>query len=294
MNTSGAGAPTRNERAAVADLKLLVVDWDFFFPNPAMAADPTEEAVMYAWDHSEAPFYLGPVVWSNRASGFIQNGMELPRCEGYEGFWDRFKFNEDGVSVIYGDSNLHAGRILPSSVGMAEDYDTEDRWHTVSLWDAHHDAGYKSTGSYEEWEATGRVSCEDWMLVHHGLGSRLQVTYPAWRGEVGTVEPEPLVPVERRVDDGTDPDDWYDAVYVCRSGCWVPPWCDDQFTEFMEQAPSPWPTLLDPEEYVHPRPDCRDQAQQSATVRELMDEIAAGGGISPEALARLRAAGEAS
>lgn len=276
------------------ELKLLVVDWDFFFPNPAWSADPTEESLLYLWDHKEAPFYLGPVVWGARASSFIRNGMELPQVAGWEGFWNRFKFNEDGVSVIYGDSNLHAGRILPSSLGMDEEYGV-NHWHTVSLWDAHHDAGYKSTGSYEEWDATGKVSCEDWMLVHHGHGSRLQVTYPAWRRKVGHVEPEPLVPVERRVDDGTDPDDWYDAVYVCRSGAWVPPWCDDQFTEFLAQGPDSYPTLMDPETWVHPRPDGLDLADKEVSARELMDQIAAGGGaINAEALERWRAGREAS
>lgn len=278
-----------------AELKLLVVDWDFFFPNPAWSAEITEESMLYLWDHKEAPFFLGPVVWGNRATTFIRNELELPRCQGYEGFWDRFKFNEDGVSVIYGDSNLHAGRLLPSSLGLDEEYETEDRWHTVSLWDAHHDSGYKSTGSYEAWDATGRVSCEDWMLVHHGHGSRLQVTYPAWRKVVGQVEPEPLVPVDRRVDDGTDPEDWYDAVYVCRSGAWVPPWCDDQFTEFMDQAPDSWPTLMDPEDWVHPRPDGLDLARQSVAASELRDQLLTPGGqLDTEALERWRAGQEAS
>lgn len=270
------------------ELKLLVVDWDFFFPNPAHTADPTEEAMLYLWDHREAPAYLGPLVWSGRAAAFLRNGMELPRARDYEGFWDRFKFNEDGVPVMYGDSNLHAGRILPSTFQMDEDYDLEhDRWHTVSLWDAHHDSGYKSTGSYEKWQATGMVSCEDWMLVHHGHGSRLQVTYPAWMGGL-SVEREPLVPVERRLDDGSDPDDWYDAVYICRSGAWVPPWCDDQFTEFLDAAPNAWPVLLDPEEWVHPRPDGVTEAHQHAEAGALFDGLSAGGGISRELVEELR------
>lgn len=272
-----------------AELKLLVVDWDFFFPNPAWSAEITELSMMYLWDHKEAPFYLDTVVWANRASGFLRAGMDLPYAQGYEGFWDRFKFNEDGVSVVYADSNLHAGRLLPSSFGMDEEYGV-NHWHTVSLWDAHHDSGYKSTGSYEEWEKTGKVSCEDWMLVHHGHGSRLQVTYPAWRKAVGQVEPEPLVPVDRRVDDGTDPDDWYDAVYVCRSGAWVPPWCDEQFDEFLAQAPDSYPMLIDREGWTQPRPDCLAEAQRGVRLGELRDEIMPGGVINTEALERWRGA----
>jgi hypothetical protein len=269
-------------------LNLLVVDWDYFFPNPAYAANPTEESLMYLWDHAEAPAYLSPLVWSGRASAFIRSGMELPRAEGYEGFWNRFRFNPDGVSVLYGDSNLHAGRIMPSSLGLDEEYETADAWARVTLYDAHHDSGYKSTGTLEEWRATGKVSCEDWMLVHHDAGSRLEVRYPTWRREVGQVEPEPLVPVDRQIDDGRDPDVEYHAVYVCRSGAWVPPWCDDQFTEFMDQAPCPWPTLMDPEAWVHPRPDALAEAHQHATAADLFDRLTAGGGLDPAVAEELR------
>jgi hypothetical protein len=275
-----------------AELKLLVVDWDFFFPNPAMRAEPGPDSLMYLWDHREAPFYLSAVCWGGRASAFLRHGMELPRCEGYEGFWDRFRFNEDGVSVLYGDSNLHAGNILPSSLGLDEEYGV-NHWHTVSLWDAHHDSGYNKTRSYEEWKKTGRVSCEDWMLVHYGHGSRLEVTYPAWRQAVGRVEPEPLVPVDRRVDDGTNPDVWYDAVYVCRSGAWVPPWCDDQFSEFLAAGPDSYPTLVEWEGWEHPRPDGLDIARNDVAARERLDQLMGlDGRIDKEALERWQAGRE--
>jgi len=177
--------------------------------------------------------------------------------EGWENFWDRFTF-ADEPDFLYGDSNLHAGLLVPTSFGW-----DAPAWNTVSLWDAHHDCGYRNnTGSFEEWKARGVLSCEDWMLAHFQRGSTLEVIHPAWRQRVGRVEPEPLVPVERRVDDGTNSDRVYQAVYVCRSGAWVPPWCDDQFTQFIELAPDPWPMEVPGNEWVHPRNDVMQEADR--------------------------------
>ncbi|ONK13107.1 hypothetical protein [Streptomyces sp. MP131-18] len=247
-------------------LNLLVVDWDFFFPNPTLSADLGHNAVLYLWDHSEAPIFQTAVVWAPRAAAFQRNGLELPMTEGWENFWRRFHFSE-GVTVLYGDSNLHAGRIFPTTFGW-----DQPAWGTVSLWDAHHDCGYKRTISFEEWQARGVLSCEDWMLAHYGRGSTLEVIYPEWRKRVGTVEPEPLVPVDRRVDDGTTIDRPYHAVYVCRSGAWVPPWCDDQFSQFIEGAPDSWPTEIPGNEWVHPRPDVLQEARQQIRNWEQLQE----------------------
>lgn len=258
--------------------KLLVVDWDFFFPTPGMSTrfEDFASPLLYLWDHKETPFHTSPMVWANRASGFIQNELELPRVAGWEGFWGRFTLDDGGVPVLYGDSNLHAGRIMPSTFGMDEEWDLPDVWETVTLYDAHHDSGYDGTGSFEAWKARGVLTCEDWMLRHYDAGTRcLEVRYPQWRGEVGTIEPAPLIPVDRRIDDGSTPDHTYDAIYVCRSGAWVPPWCDEQFTEFMEAAPGLYRSLVSGEEddWEHPRPDPLSMARDQVRLYNLRDNI---------------------
>ncbi|MFC4328364.1 hypothetical protein ACFPC0_11050 [Streptomyces andamanensis] len=263
---------------------LLVVDWDFFFRNPSYAADlGVEEGdlMLYLWDHAESPVYtFGPIatqVWAERASGFLKSDMPLPMATNWENFWSRFRFDEYDVPVYYADSNLWAGKIMPSSLGWdLEDQGLRDAWATVSLYDAHHDCGYKNTGSFEEWQAKDRISCEDWMLAHHEQGSRLEVTYPAWRKEIGQVEPEPLVPVKRRVDDGTTEDRVYHAVFVCRSGAWVPPWCDGQFTEFLHAGPNMHPTRMMDELWEHPRADVLGQARQDLEARKRVEARIAG------------------
>lgn len=34
-----------------------------------------------------------------------------------------------------------------------------------------------------------------------------------------------------------DPRMEFDAVSICRSGAWVPAWCDEQFVEFVKSCP---------------------------------------------------------
>lgn len=201
---------------------LLVIDWDYFFPQPLDGGDYTRDlAGLYDWSHAESPFMID-AIWPLRAAGFIERGLPLPRCEGYKGFWDRFTIAR-GTRLMYADSNSYATLLRPSQDG---------RWDSVWLFDAHHDCGYR--GTLDQWRRTETVSCEDWMVTHAELGSALHVRYPPWKTRAMAVEPEPLVPVDRCMDDGAPIPVTFDAVFLCRSGAWVPPWCDDQFVDMIE------------------------------------------------------------
>ncbi len=246
---------------------LLVVDWDFFFKNPWQGADFTQydpqHLELYDWTHREAPFFVD-TIWSSRASDFLRAGIELPKCDGQYGFWERFKLDPDAV-MLYGDSNLHGGRLVPRTFGY-----TGKKWKHVSLWDAHHDSGYH--GTIEEWRCRATLSCEDWMLVHYDKGSQLDVTYPPWRTKVEGIEQGPIVPVKRRIDDGTNPARTYHVVYVCRSGAWVPPWCDDQFQDFLNAFPG-FAQEVPGNQWTQPRADVIEAATFIAQgVEALMEQ----------------------
>ncbi|MBW3709793.1 hypothetical protein DTB58_39300, partial [Streptomyces griseus] len=73
--------------------RLLVVDFDFFFHNPLEGAEAAHrgDPLLYDWGHAETPF-LQEDIWTFRAEDFIRAGTSLPRCEGLDGFWDRFTF----------------------------------------------------------------------------------------------------------------------------------------------------------------------------------------------------------
>ena len=70
-------------------------------------------------------------------------------------------------------------------------------------------------------------------LLHKTVITELHHRYPVWRTAAFELEPEPVVPVDRAFDDGTVPPVVFDAVFVCRSGAWVPPWHDQAFIDFV-------------------------------------------------------------
>ena len=90
-----------------APARLLVVDFDFFFPNPLDAgATDTEALRLYDWGHAETMVHRERI-WPVRAGAFAAEGVPLPRCEPTAGFWDRFTFDTDLLLVA--DSNAYAG-----------------------------------------------------------------------------------------------------------------------------------------------------------------------------------------
>lgn len=204
------------------------------------------------------PLFFTDWVWPFRAEAFYRAGITPPRCEDLDGFWDRFTFTEPEPPLFYADSNLFAGRVTPAHYALFDGAATT--WREVHLFDAHHDSGYPhedGPATFEQWRTMGQYSCEDWMLIHHAAGSRLTLTYPAWRPQ-GDAHP-PMVPLSVNVDDRTPVASAFDAVFLCRSGAWVPSWCDDQFSQLLQAFPGrthPFPGAR----WAHPRPDPLPQA----------------------------------
>ncbi|MGW2110017.1 hypothetical protein [Streptomyces sp. NPDC001948] len=246
--------------------RLLVVDFDFFFHNPreGVSAPHRGGDDLYDWAHAENRM-LREIIWPFRAEGFLRAGIEPPRCEGYEDFWQRFTFTSDSPPLFYADSNLYAGRLTPLHFALSG-LNTKV-WQEVHLFDAHHDSGYPhehGPAAFEEWKELGDFSCEDWMLVHHDRGSRLTLTYPAWRPD-GEFHP-PMIPLHTTVDDGHEVATPFDAVFLCRSGAWVPSWCDDQFTELLAAFPGRANLYPGSSEWTHPRPDPLPYARRMADI----------------------------
>ncbi|GAB2628172.1 hypothetical protein GCM10027168_69870 [Streptomyces capparidis] len=245
--------------------RLLGVDFDFFFHNPfeGLPAPHRGDPVLYDWAHAENRL-LCETVWAWRAEELLRAGIEPPCCEGYQHFWQRFTFTSPDPPLFYADSNLYAGLLTPAHYSLFDSKTTA--WQDVHLFDAHHDCGYprdRGPQNIQQWRELGQHTCGDWMLVHHDRGSRLTLTYPAWRPH-GDSSP-PMVPVHTSVDDHAPVPTPFDAVFLCRSGAWVPSWCDDQFTTLLDAFPgrshlfptSPW---------THPRPDPLPAARHIASI----------------------------
>lgn len=255
--------------------RLLVVDFDFFFPNPAeWGAVGSAEQALYDWQQDETFFQIGPV-WTFHGANFLRAGRPLPRCVGYEGFWDRVRFTTASPSLLFADSNMYAGGVRPVDYGLGGP--PWEGWEEVHLFDAHHDCGYPdrdgAVPTLEQWTARGSYSCEDWMVVHHLDGAGLRVTHPGWRPGG---DPNPAVaPFIRQADDGAPVEGRFDAVFLCRSGAWVPAWCDDQFTDFLAAFPgtsAPVPSSG----WAHPRPDVVPGAERLAALENQLMARATG------------------
>lgn len=213
---------------------LLCIDWDWFFPNPVEAAHLDDTALgLYDWGHAESPIFLSSMLWETRAAAFFQHDVPLPgvaRPEGgWDAFWSRFSFAED-VVFEYADSNAVAGLMVPPDGSAA--------FEQVLLFDAHHDSGYRVSSFLDYLRGDG-WTCEDWMLEHQRRGTTdLLVRYPEWkpRGVEEQVADGSLTRLT--LDDGLPVDEpVFDTVFVCRSGAWVPTWCDTDFLDFVDSAP---------------------------------------------------------
>lgn len=214
------------------DEHLLVIDFDFFFPNPMEGADlPGYHPVMFDWGHREAPIFLSNMIWATRAATFLRSGLALPGMVppegGWSAFWGRFNIALD-APMAWADSNMHAGELRAD--------DGYSPFASVDLYDAHHDSGYHKD-DIQEWLDGGTYSCEDWMLCHQLAGTpELTVHYPQWKTGAAKAERKHLpkgVITKLAMDDGQPVDKVYTSVFVCRSGAWVPSWCDPDFAAFL-------------------------------------------------------------
>lgn len=211
---------------------LLAVDWDYFFGNPMEAGNVKDPTFwMYDWGHRETPFFIeGEYIWGDRAAGFERHGIELPTVDVPADWWKQFKIDPQATLYV-ADSNAWGGRVRNPE---------GDSFDNVVLYDAHHDLfGIESRDQLDAFEESGEYTCEDWMFRHYLEGSSLHWRYPQWqtRGPDIADKLPKWIDLDHMYGDVEAPDDTFDTVFLCRSGAWVPPWCDDQFAAFMAEAP---------------------------------------------------------
>lgn len=211
---------------------LLVIDFDYFFKNPVEAGQHADNHYhLYDWAHAETPMHIdGNIIWPMRAAAFWAAELELPSVEVPDDFWDRFNIAPDAV-VYFADSNVYAGTV------QAPD---GNRFKSVWLYDAHHDL-YKVRTPKQliKWVEGDRVTCEDWMFMHLIREAELHWRWPTWltNGEDLAESVPTWIGLDAAADTGTGPKEQFDTVFVCRSGAWVPPWCDEKFVAFVDEAP---------------------------------------------------------
>jgi hypothetical protein len=232
----------------------LSVDWDFFVRSLGM----------WDWSHKEAPFFMGGFMWETRLSPFLMQGYDLvgemdpqkwsrPRPQDFWNVLAEAGYGFDDLDFfVVADSHAAAGPVfseVADRLGGPAD--------VLVNFDAHHDLGYCEWERIEMMIEKGECTCDMWlgalMMWMPELESR--VVYPNWMKEESDLEAQwrhirEHVPksVSDRIELGwfwdngqvsntvIEPDEYLnvEALFVCRSSAWTPPWLDQPFLQFLD------------------------------------------------------------
>ncbi|MGI6331312.1 MAG: arginase [Zhaonellaceae bacterium] len=197
---------------------LLSIDWDYFIKTQKQNWGSHLESKKTAVDLWYKLYFQ-----VNNRGRSIQELFELSKDTNV--FWDKmgaiFQFKQN-IPTYVSDSHALSYRIAKDK-GL----------NVVYLFDAHADLGYGGLSSLNF-----EVNCANWLgkLLKEGLVKEANIVYSPFTLErpeyfadinkfynvryLSPTELEPVIDVE--------------AVHICRSGAWTPPWYDDQFVEFVK------------------------------------------------------------
>lgn len=207
---------------------ILSIDWDYFLPRSIDAFD---------WGHSENGFFFHELVWFTRADArpYVKGGDKLPPAA------ELIKVDPERVAKFLG--RIWRPSVAPA-VCVCDSHKDIVQW-TLSLglskfnvinFDAHHDVHYNHDGKARRVGVLD-LDCGNW-VSYLRAARRLQhytLVYPEWR-KIDTEGPKLPEGIDRVIYG-----DWPDApittpfVFLCRSSCWMPPWCDPQFSVLRNQ-----------------------------------------------------------
>jgi hypothetical protein len=209
----------------------LNIDWDFFF-------EQEEKHPNHDWGHAESPFYYSGMMWAVRFSGAYAVGEDLQKTYTADRRWrtlwtylKRRGFNLDNATVIFADSNLGAWYVFDMF-----------RVSHIYNFDNHHDVFYRGG-------ASENIDCGNWlgqtMREQPKLGAT--IVYPdrerlEWEFEFENPRANRWVKSGRL--DATTYDELekgrrdVDAIFICRSGAWTPPWDDEKFMQLVRKTPN--------------------------------------------------------
>ncbi len=241
---------------------LLTIDWDFFIQNRG-EGDPNGKTklpngseqtnwLLFDWGAFEGHSpTLGGILWFSRAAGWLRNGMDIREDLAIlpeKGCVDPVKFShivrEQFPNLL--DAERYVGDSHAWAISVVR-YLTEMHGPIkVVSFDAHCDLGYCGDKVKRETEA-GHADCGSWLYhsLEKGWVSSVEIVYPDWKGllEWQTASQEPfLEPFLDRVIPLTWSDwlasgrkyDDLEAIHLCRSSNWTPPWLDQRFLELKD------------------------------------------------------------
>jgi hypothetical protein len=243
---------------------FVSVDWDFF----------VRSLYGWDWGHQETPFFMEGPMWEIRVSGLLMNGLDLRKEMDPErwahpkplDFWQTLRqlgydfdvldeIDASAPNVVIADSHAIAG---PAFNGVAVEIGAPD---IIINFDAHHDMGYGDKVAVNRMVSRGQVSCDMWLRALMSADefldaeTRANIVYPNWRfeefpiseewdslrsvvphGILGRTSIAPFAKPDGSATDVVCPDTNIEvqALFVCRSSAWTPPWLDSLFIHFIQ------------------------------------------------------------
>jgi hypothetical protein len=205
---------------------------------------------------------MGPALWSFRAQDFLRAGFDLreetstekyanPKPSEFWGALADIGYNFDATSFyLVADSHAAAGPLFAEVARL-----TGEPADVVINFDAHHDVGYHGFQRTYEMVKEGRCACDTWLcfLLCEFPELQARIVMPDWmrddvvaqkrsvhenlprkmwpRVKVGsfTTPTGRISQVARKGNEELD----IEAIFVCRSSSWVPPWHDQEFIDFV-------------------------------------------------------------
>jgi hypothetical protein len=185
-------------------------------------------------------------------------------------FWDKLKrlgYNFDKLEEVYDEKSLWQPNFVvadshaiagPTFNNVANDIGAPD---VIINFDAHHDMGYKSKADVNRMVTRGQSTCDMWLRLlmsqdaFHEAKTKANVVYPNWRfdefpmseewnslrevlpkGILGRTSIGPFAKSDGSATDVVCPAEEIEveALFICRSSAWTPPWLDELFVEFVQ------------------------------------------------------------
>lgn len=184
-------------------MNILSVDWDFFF-NDLSGFD---------WGADETKSYMKELIWHTRYynRNILTGQYAFQLRPDYEKFWSKIKKNNTILKAVISDSHY-----------LITDFLQDDC--TIWNFDQHHDAGYK--------RHDGKLDAGNWALSNKL--KHYYLIYPNWRKDHKESPPQRNFQIFY-VDSDFLLSEKFDLVFICRSSCWTPSWCDNHWILFLNE-----------------------------------------------------------
>lgn len=186
---------------------VISIDWDFFVP----------EDVRWDFGHAENLMFLN-MVWMTRTQ--LMDEMQTDGVE--KNFWKTLQshYDLDGVDIEVSDSHSYG-------------YEACRHAEHLVLFDTHHDIW--------PWRKDAdHVNCGNWARFWLMCDSRRRLTWVRSAHSIydlkGYDDFGDRVQMLTWGEDALPEIDFLGSIHICRSGCWTPPWLDQNFIDFVNEG----------------------------------------------------------